>query len=46
VLRDFEVLRPLLPACSIAVNQEYTGDLTTVLADNDEVALIPPISGG
>jgi molybdopterin converting factor small subunit len=30
---------------SFAVNQEYVGR-ATVLHDGDEVALIPPVSGG
>ena len=29
----------------VAVNQEYV-DLTTVLSENDEAAIIPPVSGG
>ena len=30
---------------AVAVNQEYAG-LATVLKDGDEVALLPPVSGG
>ena len=30
---------------AVAVNREYAG-LTTVLAEGDEVALLPPVSGG
>ena len=29
----------------VAVNQEYV-DSTVALSDNDEVAIIPPVSGG
>ena len=30
---------------AVAVNREYAG-LSTVLCDGDEVALLPPVSGG
>lgn len=30
---------------AVAVNREYAG-LSTVLQDGDEVALLPPVSGG
>jgi molybdopterin converting factor subunit 1 len=30
---------------AVAVNQEYAG-METVLQDGDEVALLPPVSGG
>lgn len=36
---------PLGRSMSFAVNQEYVGR-GHVLADGDEVALIPPVSGG
>jgi molybdopterin synthase catalytic subunit len=36
---------PLAGSVSFAVNQEYA-DRGQVLADGDEVALIPPVSGG
>ena len=38
---DFEKLTSL----AIAVNNEYTRD-DLVLNENDEIALIPPVSGG
>jgi molybdopterin converting factor subunit 1 len=38
-------LREVRAAVSFAVNQEYV-DADHVLADDDEVALIPPVSGG
>jgi molybdopterin converting factor subunit 1 len=38
-------LADLLPRCAVAVNHEYaTGD--TPLSAGDEVAIIPPVSGG
>jgi molybdopterin synthase sulfur carrier subunit len=38
-------LRDMAASISFAVNQEYV-DRATVLHDGDEVALIPPVSGG
>jgi molybdopterin converting factor small subunit len=40
-VRDEAVWRSL----AVAVNREYAG-LGTVLHDGDEVALLPPVSGG
>ena len=36
---------PYLPRVAYAVNAAYA-PATTVLQDNDELALIPPVSGG
>lgn len=45
ILHRFSTLRPHVPACAFAVNQSYVkGD--ALLSDGDEVALIPPVSGG
>lgn len=38
-------LQPLSASISFAVNREYV-ERDHVLADGDEVALIPPVSGG
>lgn len=38
-------LAPLLARAAVAVNQEYADD-TQRLSPGDEVALIPPVSGG
>lgn len=38
-------LRELLPRCAIAVNHEYA-DEAVILKPGDEVAVIPPVSGG
>ena len=36
---------PVWNSIAVAVNREYAG-LGTVLRDGDEVALLPPVSGG
>jgi len=38
-------MQTLLPAVAVAVNQEFAAP-TTELRDNDEVGLLPPVSGG
>ncbi|MBX3425108.1 MAG: MoaD/ThiS family protein [Pirellulales bacterium] len=38
-------LGPLLPSCLIAVNAEYAAE-GRVVCEGDELALIPPVSGG
>ena len=42
---EYPALSVVRKSLSIAVNREYV-DAGHVLADNDEVALIPPVSGG
>jgi len=42
---EYPRLRGLIPSLRLAVNREYA-EGTTVLAEGDEVALIPPVSGG
>lgn len=41
----FPQAAPYLAHCRVAVEQEFVGD-EAVLTDGDEVALIPPVSGG
>lgn len=41
----FPSLHDLLPRTAVAVNQEYA-PRSAVLNDRDELALIPPVSGG
>src|SRR3954462_11600261 len=38
-------LRDLAASIVVARNQEFA-DLTTPIADNDEIAFLPPVSGG
>lgn len=42
---DYPSLAPLVPALAVAVNREYAR-ADHILKDGDEVALIPPVSGG
>jgi molybdopterin converting factor subunit 1 len=41
----FPEITPYLDRCAFAVNQTYM-PVTTPLYDNDELAIIPPVSGG
>jgi molybdopterin converting factor subunit 1 len=43
--RRFPNLAPSLARVRFAVNQNYV-DRTSVLVDRDELAVIPPVSGG
>ena len=43
--REFTALEPMGASVSFAVNREYA-DRDLALGDGDEVALIPPVSGG
>jgi MoaE-MoaD fusion protein len=45
LIEQFPALRDAVPRVMFAVNQEYAGP-ETVLKDADELALIPPVSGG
>ncbi len=45
LLERFAGLRGGLDTMRLAVNEEFATDVT-ILRDNDEVALIPPVSGG
>ncbi|MGO0061338.1 molybdenum cofactor biosynthesis protein [Brevibacillus fluminis] len=42
---DYPQLAELLPNCFVSVNQEYANPDTTI-SPNDEVAILPPVSGG
>jgi molybdopterin synthase catalytic subunit len=41
----FPALAPLLARSAVAVNQEYAED-SAMLSPGDELAVIPPVSGG
>lgn len=43
--RESPRLKQFLPSVALSVNQEYAAP-TSVLHDRDEVALLPPVSGG
>ncbi|HXW04775.1 MAG TPA: molybdopterin converting factor subunit 1 [Vicinamibacterales bacterium] len=43
--REFPDMAPYAAAISCAVNEDYAR-FTTVLQDGDEVAFLPPVSGG
>ncbi len=42
---QFTSLAPILAKSQIAVNQEWASD-EVAIAENDEIAVIPPVSGG
>jgi molybdopterin converting factor subunit 1 len=42
---QFPAIRDFLPRIAYAVNREYA-PASTMLEDGDELALIPPVSGG
>ena len=43
--RDFPAIAPYTESMSCAVNAEYSR-MTSPLRDGDEVAFLPPVSGG
>lgn len=46
LLKQYPQQRPVLEASRFAVNQVYVSDLSQQVAATDEIALIPPVSGG
>ncbi|WP_255668517.1 molybdopterin converting factor subunit 1 [Brevibacillus daliensis] len=42
---EYPALAELLPSCFVSVNQEYA-DPTTQIKSQDEIAILPPVSGG
>ena len=45
LVRDYPAIAPYAQSMSCAVNADYAR-MTTVVADGDEVAFLPPVSGG
>lgn len=45
VLKGYPNARAVVATAMVAVNQSYSND-ETLLADGDEVAFLPPVSGG
>ena len=45
LVRDYPAAAPYAESMSCAVNAEYAR-MTTTLHDGDEVAFLPPVSGG
>ena len=45
LIRKYPKLMCTDKKCAVAVNQEYVAD-DQILSNGDEVALIPPVSGG
>ncbi len=45
LVAEFPPIEPMSGSVTFAVNREYV-DRGRVLADGDEVAIIPPVSGG
>jgi molybdopterin converting factor subunit 1 len=43
--RDFARIQEMLPSLALSVNQEYSQS-DRLLHEGDEVALLPPVSGG
>ncbi len=45
LVRDFPPLAPYAASMSCAVNADYAR-MTTMVSEGDEVAFLPPVSGG
>jgi molybdopterin converting factor small subunit len=45
LLASYPRLAGILPSCRLAVNQELAEE-TGLVREGDEVALVPPVSGG
>ena len=45
IANQFPTLRELLTRSAVALNQQFADD-TTVICEQDEIAWVPPVSGG
>ena len=45
MIEEFPEIEPLLSRSRVAINDEFAPDAAAVTAD-DEIAIIPPVSGG
>lgn len=46
IIAQYPQLELLLPRCALALNGEYAPGMAAALSEGDEVALLPPMSGG
>ena len=46
IITEKPVLKKIINDVAFAVNQEYCNDEKQQINDQDEIALIPPVSGG
>lgn len=46
LVSEYPQIIPLLETSLIALNMEYISDFSKLVAQTDELAIIPPVSGG
>ncbi len=46
LIRDFPEAKAVIESSRFAVNQNYAENLNMTVGSQDEIALIPPVSGG
>lgn len=46
VKQQFPQFKQEIDECSVAINQSFAGEETYAVTEIDEIALIPPVSGG
>ena len=44
--QDHPQLNTIIPRCALSVNGEYATNRTRAICEADEIALLPPMSGG
>jgi len=45
-LQQMDTIRVWLDKCAVAVNDQMTNDLSTLLKSGDRVSILPPVCGG